>query len=115
MSTQGTDFRNDTQTGYVFADRFFEGAGASPVRTIEGEIALDGSNPTAVATGLTAISAATVSLKSTSAPGVGTSVITYGYSAGTLNIYAWKVTSSTDNTLIASTGTETVGYTVTGT
>lgn len=115
MSTQGTDFRNDTGTGYVYADAFYSGSGASPVRTVSGEIALDGSNPTPVATGLTTITSADLTLKGTAAPGVGTSVLTYGTSGGTLNIYAWKVTGSGDATLIASTGTETVGYTVTGT
>lgn len=115
MSTQGTDFRNDTGTGYVFADAFYTGAGASPTRTVVGEIALDGSNPTTVATGLTAITAADLTLKGSAAPGVGTSILTYTTSGGTLSIYAWKVTGAGDTTLIASTGTETVGYRATGT
>jgi hypothetical protein len=112
MSNQGTDFRNSAGTGVVYADGFYEGA--TGVRTVRGEVALDGTNPTPVTTGLTTITSAVVALKGTAAPGVGTSVVTYGFSGGTLNIYGWKVTGAGDTTLIASTGTETVGYTVTG-
>jgi len=81
---------------------------------VAGEIALDGTNPTAVATGLSSITSCNVNLKLATAPGVGTSNITYSTTAGTLNIYGWKVTSSSDNTLIASTGTETIGYSCSG-
>jgi hypothetical protein len=81
---------------------------------VAGEVALDGSNPTPVVTGFDVITGVSLALKGTSAPGVGTSVLTYGISGGTLNIYAWKVTNSTTTTLVASTGTETVGYVVTG-
>jgi predicted RecA/RadA family phage recombinase len=81
-----------------------------PLRMVVGEIALDGSNPTPVATGLSAIVGAVVALKTASAPGVGTSIVTYNTSGGTLNLYGWKVTANNDTTLIASTGTETVGY-----
>ena len=79
-----------------------------------GEVALDGSNPTPVATPFKTITGAAVALKGTAAPGVGTSILTWDNSGGTLNIYAWKVTGTTDATLIASAGTETVGYVVTG-
>lgn len=79
-----------------------------------GEIALDGSNPTPVTTGLTAILGVSLSLKTASAPGVGTQKLTYDTSGGTLNIYGWKPTGSGDCTLIASTGTETVGWTAYG-
>lgn len=81
---------------------------------VRGEVALDASNPTPVVTGLRTITAVALALKGTSAPGVGTSVLTYDTSGGTLNIYAWKVTNSSTTTLIASTGTETVGYVVIG-
>lgn len=80
-----------------------------------GETALDGSNPTPVTTGLTTIVACTTTIKLATAPGVGTSVITYGTSSGTLNLYGWKVTASGDATLIASTGTETIGWICVGT
>lgn len=80
-----------------------------------GTVALDGSNPTDVATGLTTILGASVSLEGTSAPGDNTSVLTYGISGGTLSIYAWKNTGGTDPTLQASTGTENVSYVCFGT
>ena len=75
-----------------------------------GETALDASNPTPVATGLTTITSCTTNIKRTTTPGVDTSIITYSTSAGTLNLYGWKVTSSVNNTLIASTGTDTIGW-----
>ena len=84
------------------------------VYQVSGEADLDGSNPTAVVTGMDAITGVSLAIKGTSAPGVGTSILTYGISGGTLNVYAWKPTSSSDPTLIASTGTETFGYTVVG-
>lgn len=79
--------------------------------------ALDGSNPTPVATGLTTIVAAGVQLRGTAAPGDNTSVLTTDYSGadGTLNVYAWKNTGGTDPTLVASTGTETFDWWAVGT
>lgn len=71
------------------------------------EMALDGSNPTSWATGLTTIIAGGATLKGSAAPGVGTSILTAVINGTSLDVYAWKVTSSIDNTLIASTGTET--------
>lgn len=91
------------------------GGVAGGYKVARGETALDGSNPTAAATGLTSIVACAVGLKGSSAPGVGTSVITYATSSGTLSLYAWKVTASGDATLVASTGTETVGWVCVGT
>jgi hypothetical protein len=81
---------------------------------VRGEVALDGTNPTPVTTGLKSISAVHLALTFITAPGVGTSVLTYGISDGTLNIYAWKPTSNSNPTLIASTGTEVVSYIVIG-
>jgi len=60
---------------------------AAGYKIARGETALGGSNPTAVVTGLAMISACNLSLKIATAPGVGTSVVTYGSSAGTLNLY----------------------------
>jgi len=82
--------------------------------TVAGEIALDASNPTPIVTGLSTITGVGIALKLAVTPGVLTSIITYGISGGTVNLYAWKVTSSSVTTLIASTGTETVGYVITG-
>ena len=67
---------------------------------------LDGSNPTPVVTGLTTIVAFVAMLKGTAAPGDNTSVLTADIASGTANVYAWKNTSGTDPTLVASTGTE---------
>lgn len=75
-----------------------------------GVVALDGSNPTPVTSGFTSLTACTLALEGTSAPGDNTSVLTYGFSSGTLNIYGWKNTSGTDPTLVASTGTENVSW-----
>ena len=88
---------------------------ASGYKVAQGETALDGSNPTPVATGLATITACTLTIKTASAPGVSTSVVTYGSSGGTLNMYGWKPTSNADPTLIASTGTDTIGWLCFGT
>lgn len=80
-----------------------------------GTIALDGSNPTTVTfEDFTTLEGAILTLKGNSAPGVGTSLLTYAISGNILSIYAWKVTSNADPTLVASTGTETVSYLVWG-
>jgi hypothetical protein len=41
-------------------------------------------------------------------------VLTYDVAGGTVNVYAWKNPGGTDPTLVASTGTETVGYVIVG-
>jgi len=98
------------------------GAGGSNVAGVaagykiaRGETALGGSNPTAVTTGLATITGCSLTMKATAAPGVGTSVVTYCSSSGTMNMYGWKVTATGDATLIASTGTETIGWVCVGT
>lgn len=91
---------------------------ASGYGLARGVTALDGSNPTPVATGLATVVAATVTLEGSSAPGVGTSVLTVAstdYATGGLNVYAWKVTSNANPTLIASTGTENFEWIAVGT
>lgn len=83
-----------------------------------GSTALDGSNPTPVTTGLSTVVSATVTLRGSSAPGVGTSVLTQAntnWGTGALSVYAWKVTGAGDATLIASTGTETFDWIAVGT
>lgn len=81
-----------------------------------GEQALDGSNPTPVVTGLATVDAIVAVLKKTTSPGVATSVLTTDEgSAGTANVYAWKVTASNDATLVASTGTESFYWAALGT
>jgi len=79
-----------------------------------GATALDGSNPTAVSTGLTTIVAFTATLQGASAPALSTSVLTVTVSGGTASVYAWKPTGAGDTTLIASTGTETFQWVAIG-
>jgi hypothetical protein len=88
---------------------------AAGYKLARGETALDGSNPTPIATGLGTIVAAAITLKGTVAPGLGTSALSSVTSGGTISAYAWKPTSNADPTLVASTGTETVGWVAIGT
>lgn len=89
-------------------------AGVTVPKIVAGEIALDGSNPTPIASGLTTVTSVALTLKGSSAPGDSTEVVTYDVSGGTVNVYGWKNTGGTDPTLVASTGTETVGYVIIG-
>jgi hypothetical protein len=88
---------------------------AAGYKLARGETVLGGTNPTAVATGLATVVSFTATLKGTAAPGVGTSILTANISGATVNVYAWKVTSNSDPTLIASTGTESFYWTAIGT
>ena len=90
---------------------------AAGYKVARGETALGGSNPTAVATGLATVIGFTATLKGTGAPGVGTSTLTANIAgaAGNVNVYAWKPTSNSDPTLVASTGTESFYWTAIGT
>lgn len=88
---------------------------ADGYKLARGESALDGANPTPVATGLTTVVAFVATLKGTAAPGLGTAHLTYGVSGGTVNVYGWKPTGAGDCTLIASTGTESFGWVAIGT
>lgn len=101
----GSLFLNDSDVAGTIAAGSVAGA-ASGYKLARGEATLDGSNPTPVASGLTTIIAALVSLKGSAAPGVGTSQLTCVISGTTINVYGWKPTSNADTTLIASTGTE---------
>lgn len=91
---------------------------AAGYKIARGTTALDGSNPTPVTTGLATVVSATVTLEGSSAPGVGTSVLTQAttnWGTGALAVYAWKVTATGDCTLVASTGTETFDWIAVGT
>ena len=81
---------------------------ASGYKIARVSMALDGGNPTSWTHGLTSAVACNVTLVGTAAPGIGTSIITHNINGAAIDIYAWKVTSAIDDTLIASTGTETV-------
>lgn len=80
-----------------------------------GEGTFDGSNPTSIETGLTTVIAVVAQLKGTSAPGDNTSVITANINGTAVDYYAWKNTSGTDPTLVASTGTESFYWIAIGT
>jgi hypothetical protein len=66
---------------------------------------LDGSNPTAVDTGLASCVSFVATLKGSATPGDSTSVLTATISGATASVYAWK-TDGSDPTFVASTGTE---------
>lgn len=111
--TNGANYVNGGDSTSATWVRLLSAGGGTGVKMVGGTIALDGTNPTPVTTGLTTVLAAVVALEGAVTPGVGTSVLTVdpsGYATGVLNIYAWKVTSNANPTLIASTGTETVDW-----
>jgi hypothetical protein len=85
--------------------------GGVTMKFARGETALDASNPTPVATGLTTIVSATATLKKTTALSSGTAFVTVDFtgSDGALNLYGWVLAGS------ASTGTETIEWTAVGT
>ena len=91
-------------TGRVFATPLT----GSSLQIRGGVVALDGSNPTSVAHGLTTCVAAAAGLAASAAPGLSTSTVTALINGANLDIYAWKPTGAGDTTLIASTGTENV-------
>lgn len=78
-------------------------------------VALDGSNPTSVAHGLTTCVSAQVQQVGSVAPGLSTSNLTCVINGANIDVYAWKPTSVTDPTQIASTGTETFNWIAVGT
>ena len=90
-------------------------AGGYKIARSAAAVALDGSNPTSVAHGLTTCLSAHVQLVGSAAPGVGTSLLTCVINGANIDVYAWKVTATGDATLIASTGTETFHWSAVGT
>jgi len=78
-------------------------------------VALDGSNPTSVAHGLTTCVAAFACLSGTAAPGDSTSVLSVAINGANLDVYGWMPTSGADPTLVASTGTESFHWIAIGT
>jgi hypothetical protein len=98
-----------------FAGSPLMAAGASQVLTGEyaiarGSVTLDGSNPSSVTTTLTTITSCVVVDKRSTAPGLDPQMVTTATAAvaGRLDVYAWKATSVTDPTLIASTDADDV-------
>ena len=86
---------------------------AASYKIARGETALDGTNPTPVATGLTTIVSCNLTVKIATAPAV--TALTYDTSSGTLNMYAWEPTAADNTALTASSATSTVGWICVGT
>ena len=103
-------FQNATGTAVL-------SAGATSGAVASGSVTLDGSNPTSVTTGLTTLLGCIVTHQDSAAPGVDPSMFSVltTATAGRVDIYAWKVTSSSDTTLIASTATDIVQWYCNGT
>jgi hypothetical protein len=84
---------------------------AAGYRLARGVTALDGSNPTTAATGLTTIVAAVACVQGTSAVSSGTAFVTVDFtgSDGNLNLYGWVLAGT------ASSGTESINWIAVGT
>ena len=98
--------------------RFVVGGNAATVAGVRaGTVALDGSNPTSVTTGLAALAACSAHTTTDDAPGLGPISFTILRTAvaGRLDIYAWSATSTSNPTLIASASLRTVEYMCVGT
>ncbi len=77
---------------------------------VYGQTALDGANPTTVATGLTSVDYFVCTLVKTSAVSAGTAFLTHAApSAGNVDVYGWLQTGA------ASTGTESFDWIAVGT
>lgn len=85
---------------------------AAGYKIARGEVTLDGTNPTPIATGLATVVACSVTDKRATSPVLDPYTFTVDYggavAAGTVNLYAWKVTGAGDATLIASTDADDV-------
>ena len=91
----------------VTPDKLMAGVGAG-YRIARGTVSLDGSNPTEVSHGLTTAVACQLTDVRPTAPGLDPVHFTYTIVSGTLNIYAWQHTHSSNPTLIASTDADDV-------
>lgn len=86
------------------------GAAAAGYKVARGSQALDGSNPTTVATGLTTVVAFVATLRRNTAVSSGTAFVTIGTpSGGSVDVYGWVVAGT------ASTGTEVFDWVAVGT
>lgn len=91
----------------------FGGVARTPT---SGTVALDGSNPTLVNTGLSTLVACTATIVTSGAPGDGIHLLTLTRTAtGQLNLYGWTTTSGADPTLVAHTGVDSVDWICWGT
>lgn len=93
---------------------------AANYKAARGTATLDGANPTSINTGLTTVTGFTANLKTNAAPALDPTQLTVEFgspvAAGFAEVYAWKVTSNTDPTLIASeNNTVSISWTAFGT
>jgi hypothetical protein len=81
------------------------GLGILGYRFVGGQVTLDGSNPTPVDLSryMSQCLGGVVSISGTATPGDDPNSVTCNPSGTTLNVYAWKNTSGTDPTMVAST------------
>lgn len=79
---------------------------AAGYKIARGAASLDGSNPTDIATGLATLVSCNTTIATSVAPGVSTMLLTNTVASATLSVYGWKPTDATNNTLIASSGTD---------
>jgi len=92
------------------SDRANVSTDGKELRIAAGTVALDGSNPTPIATGLGTVVAAAFQHVTASGTGTDPTWFTYTASAGTISLYAWKPTNSSTTTLTASGSTGTVAW-----
>ena len=78
-------------------------------------VALDGSNPTTVAHGLTTCVAAVATLTGSTALGSGTHSLTCVINGANIDVYGWKPTGAALTSLLASDGTESFNWLAIGT
>jgi hypothetical protein len=89
-------------------------AGGYKIARSSSAMVLDGSNPTSFEHGLTTCVAAFATLASSIAPGDGTNTLSVVINSSLIDIYAWAHLS-TDHTLVASTGAESITWLAIGT
>lgn len=83
---------------------------AAGYKIARGITALDGSNPTAIDTGLTTVTGFAVALNRSTALSSGTAFVTYGtITGGSVDVYGWVLAGT------ASSGTENVAWMAVGT
>ena len=90
---------------------------SNKLKIVTGEIALDGTNPTPLdlsAFFKTKIVSVDISIRNASAPALGLSTVTYDIVDRLVNLFGWEPTGAGDTTLVASSDTETIAYTVVG-
>ncbi len=91
-----------------------DAASGAPAKRASGVLTLGGANPTSVlaaTTGLATVTSVQLTLLSATSPGLDPADLTVDFAnllgnnvlAGQFNVYAWKYTSSSNPTLIAST------------